>query len=87
MRYIDADALMEKVGFLEGRCVGVYKSDIEKMPTADVAPVVHGAWVVKHERVMASMFYEQISCPICKRRNDKQSNFCPSCGAKMDGDT
>lgn len=52
------------------------------MPSADVAPVVHGLWV-EH--------LDEMECSVCKRQwnycdNDTNTfNFCPNCGAKMDG--
>ena len=90
MRYIDADALMAKVGFLEGRVVGVYKSDIEKMPTADAAEVVHAKWQLLDECSNAGVY-----CSVCHKAVFREnawyknvhikSKFCPNCGAKMDG--
>ena len=50
---------------------------IEALPIADVAPVVHG------HRVDDGGFYARCSqcdgvLPLC-------ANYCPNCGAKMDG--
>lgn len=56
--------------------------DVRDMPAADVAPVVHGRWV-EH--------LDEMECSVCKRQwnycdNDTNTfNFCPNCGAKMDG--
>lgn len=59
---------------------------------ADVAPVVHGEWIL----VCANAHHYDISveekCSVCGRyvyRYDTQpqDNFCPSCGARMDGGT
>lgn len=52
---------------------------IEALPAADVAPVVHGRWVFGGD-----------GCVICSRCNEEESNdnhrnYCPNCGAKMDG--
>lgn len=57
-------------------------ADIKAIPAADVAPVVHGLWV-EH--------LDEMECSVCKRQwnycdNDTNTfNFCPNCGAKMDG--
>ena len=66
----------------DGREVVQILSDI---PAADVVPVVHSRWVLGG---YDDMYY------ICKRCGHKQSeyyhkptaNFCPNCGAKMDGE-
>ena len=55
-------------------------SDIKGMKAADVAPVVHGRWIASHDE-----FY---ACSICKYPvyvGWNQTNYCPDCGAKMDG--
>lgn len=61
--------------------VGV--EDIEDVPTADVAPVVHGRW-------RYCGFLQE--CQACGEiysvhggNSGKSWNFCPNCGAKMDG--
>ena len=57
------------------------QSRIRKLPYEDVAPVVHSQWKYK---------CGEIQCPECEnkiRRIDLSGclNFCPNCGAKMDG--
>ena len=55
--------------------------EIERIPAADVAPVVHGEWIVSH--IPDSMLWE---CDQCGFDCGAHSfNFCPNCGAKMDG--
>ena len=78
--------------------VGV--EDIEDAPAADVAPVVHGLWMPIRESEMtgwdpAVAGRDPIGgyiCSVCKEEavydcNDEfvLSNYCPNCGAKMDG--
>ena len=69
------------------------KFDIESFPTADVAPVVHGRWELEYET------YGKMRCSVCKKEaliekaiddvgvttNYVDSNYCPNCGARMDG--
>ena len=55
-------------------------SDLEDMPPADVAPVVHGKWI-KHYRGQINSF-----CSVCGKEVGRCTNFCPDCGAKMDGE-
>lgn len=69
-----------------GECLRDCKEAIENIPAADVAPVVHGRWVSvagKRDRI----------CSRCLRNepyknaddNAEVFEFCPHCGAKMDG--
>ena len=46
----------------------------------EVAPVRHGRWIASHDEFCA--------CSICKYPvyvGWNQTNYCPNCGAKMDG--
>ena len=54
----------------------------DDVPTAaDVAPVVHGLWLC------ADTDTEQFFlCNRCKKKEYWESDYCPNCGAKMDGD-
>ena len=57
-------------------------SDLRDMKTADVAPVRHGRWVNTHSDS------EFVQCCLCKYpvyAAWNVTNYCPNCGAKMDG--
>lgn len=55
---------------------------INEAPTADVAPVVHGHWIRQDE----SFTRFKCSNPECGIENCSGfENYCPNCGAKMDG--
>ena len=56
---------------------------ISKLPAADDAPVVHGRWVP----TKAPFMNECEDCSVCGYRTvwGHRYNFCPNCGAKMDG--
>lgn len=58
-------------------------SDIKGMKAADVAPVVHGRWVT----TKAPFMNECEDCSVCGYRTvwGHRYNYCPNCGAKMDG--
>ena len=54
---------------------------VENFPAADVAPVVHGLWLC------ADTDTEQFFlCNRCKKKEYWESDYCPNCGAKMDGE-
>lgn len=78
--------VVEKYGLTNGSALGRHTglaiciaSEIAEIPAADVAPVVHGRWVFGGD-----------GCVICSECNEEESNdnhrnYCPNCGAKMDG--
>ena len=94
-RYIDAEALMQKLCkpcgvkdreyFCHAHCGD--RMNIENMPTADVQPVKHGRWIVSDDGY--------VRCSECKSKafieNDETiiTDFCHGCGAdlRMDGDS
>ena len=58
--------------------------DVDDAPTADVVPVVHGRW----DRHGSSWYCNR--CGIgyriaCGNIPANRHNYCPNCGAKMDG--
>ena len=58
---------------------------IRYMDAADVAPVRHGRWLdVREKRLFGEHYF---LCSNCKSRNGLMIpfNYCPNCGAKMDG--
>lgn len=62
-----------------------YAEKINEIPAADVAPVVHGYWIDNG----ANGYKWAFICSRCGYVDghpfDDRHNFCPSCGAKMDG--
>lgn len=52
---------------------------IQHLPTADVEPVRHGRW---EQSIFAEDFKR---CSVCSSIWSRTSNYCPHCGAKMDG--
>lgn len=59
---------------------------LEKLPAADVAPVVHGRWeFLGPNRLIGECMCG--TCSVCKVRSKYIVNtmLCPNCGAKMDG--
>ena len=86
-RLIDADAFLKDIltaGI--GKTIIEYsESDIgymiRKRPTVDVAQVKHGRWLC-----VDTGTEELFLCNRCKKKEYWESNYCPSCGARMDGD-
>lgn len=79
VRPIDANALMELARNHVDRTVDC--NDIARFPTLDYTPVRHGKWcddnyVWRCNRCKAWFMLEQ---------GNADMNFCPNCGAKMDG--
>ena len=65
---------------------------LENIPSADVAPVVHGRWISweKAENFIPSP--DRHECSVCHDAAqvlvngfELLSDYCPNCGAKMDG--
>ena len=56
---------------------------IEEMPAADVAPVKHGHWVKEKPDVL--IHWHCSVCKNCYYLEEPNANYCPNCGAKMDG--
>ena len=83
----DAVKIAEKYGLANGSVLGRHTGladciarDISELPAADVAEVVHGRWVASHD--------EFCQCSLCKYpvyAAWNTTNYCPNCGAKMDG--
>ncbi len=55
-------------------------SAINSVPNADVAPVRHGRWIGARE------YCGDYMCSNCEALyGTNKFNYCPNCGAKMDG--
>ena len=88
-RLIDADALKERaIRVVTTKFPHVYfkavgTREIDKQPTVEAEPVVHGQWI-PHENMIRSPLFEDYSCSECGKAGF-HTNFCAYCGAKMDG--
>lgn len=51
-------------------------------PSADAEPVVHGRWIT-HYRSGTPVAEGYVST-CCDMWNNRKSDYCPNCGAKMD---
>ena len=66
--------------------------DFYSIPAADVAPVVHGRWEKEPSSYWrwtssgaVAVTRTTYRCGLCGRGTAVKSNYCPKCGAKMDG--
>ena len=59
--------------------------EINSIPAADVAPVVHGRWI--HDGCRIEGGIDWCHCSECGKSDNfcARTNYCPKCGAKMDG--
>ena len=91
MRLIDADKMRDD--WLEnGENEFVYDTNailesIDAQPTVDAVEVKHGRWEPRKD------VYGFVRCSVCHDCNiyddwpdGKKWNYCPNCGAMMDGD-
>lgn len=94
MELINRESLLEKFQFridphgVQGatikECVEIARKIILDEPEVDAVEVVHGQW-----ELYPSHMHRR--CSVCKVEYDKpkfniRANYCPNCGAKMDGD-
>ena len=80
-RLIDANALIADTYILNGWDAPIIRAWVADQPTVDAVEVVHGRWVC----LEAEIGY--FACSECDHRILRaKCNYCPNCGAKMDGD-
>lgn len=80
--YIDRNALLQKIRWASSAEEAVISA--RRMPAADVSRVRHGRWVEQEKYTFGTMY----DCSICGDRildTGHSWNYCPNCGAKMDG--
>ena len=101
-KYIDREALVEWLKRIplkdlsdgRGLCRVIFEDDfkraIKKIPKGiivDVAPVMHGRWILEREPNGKPYCFH---CSVCDSDFQRigivvASDYCPNCGAKMDG--
>lgn len=91
--YIEREAAFDAITDIAGKTStrsayeAVWKSarTLKKIPTADVAPVVHGKWIESAN--FDAGFWVCSKCRFVSKAiaAHKLYGYCPNCGAKMDG--
>ena len=94
MRLIDADAMkkfIKDVAKGSGSFRPLYNAFvniIDRSPTIDAVPVVHGRWINRTKNIRGLYDY-RYDCSVCQHifwyGGIETFNYCPECGAKMDG--
>ena len=77
-RYIDADALIANIPNEEM----IAKMAVAHAPTIDAVSVVRGEWI----RNDLDGTFKVWDCSECGIHMEARWNYCPNCGAKMDGE-
>lgn len=89
MRPIDADALVEAIKDYPYGFRGMIVCDIAKQPTIDVPDRKVGKWYDWSFTAFDGFTVWHRVCSVCgyKRDDDnldKDTNYCPNCGARME---
>ncbi len=80
VRSIESGGSHEVSGLVTAKC------QIAAVPAADVVEVRHGEWVVKD---LNNPLYESKKaphCSVCGEMSFIRWDYCPDCGAKMNGE-
>ena len=89
--YIEREKALDAVVAWAEICPATAISEIGCMTAADVAPVVHGEWILVGTNEHDYETSVEEKCSLCGRYvyrydTEPQDNFCPNCGAKIDGE-
>lgn len=97
--YIERETVLEKIesSFMWARSFGELYEAAQDIPAADVAPVRHARWEEAdwvepdcHGFGIIRTPKAALRCSNCKNCFKKEllwkDNYCPNCGARMDGD-
>ena len=81
-KFVNAATAAEMISEYTG--IELYKlvDIVKEVPAADVAPVVHGHWII-----CSDGYYPYCSVCKCEPKGREMTKFCGECGAKMDEET
>ena len=94
VEYVEKHIIVGDSDFLRGYMAGIkgMEEQLSALPAVDAVEVVHGRWGTekcnhKPHRIKNPEKWVIYKCSVCCYSNGrKQSNYCPNCGAKMDGE-
>ena len=84
--YIEREAALEIINSLNIASALYAGRKIINLPPADVSPVRHGLWIEHKHYHHAHYIDSTYECSECKVEESLTSDYCPNCGARMDGD-
>lgn len=95
--YIERKALLEKLNesfpiLSNYKLPKSLRQIVNEIPAADVVEVAHGKWIIsrRFEEIL-EMEVAKYTCSACKEYRlsttglSQATNYCPHCGARMDG--
>jgi rubrerythrin len=91
-KLIYADELKEKLSGVQFAGMGYYKANkaVDECSAVDAVPVVHGHWIehlhYNYDGEYSGSDYECSCCGFNDVYDIEDYNYCPLCGAKMDGE-
>ncbi|MGN0800700.1 MAG: hypothetical protein ACI4NU_09770 [Christensenellales bacterium] len=92
-KYIDAASAATIIAAIHGIPIADLVDTFAEIPAADVAPVRHGRWISLTDCANAGVYCSECKKKVwkedyapCNRKNKLRSNYCPNCGARMDGE-
>ena len=71
--------------YIHGKAYARVRDHIDDAPTVDAVEVVHARWIWSEENECWVCSNCELSALNNYRGNSTDSNYCPHCGAKMDG--
>ena len=87
-KYIDAEKLKRHYAWWNDESKKIFDEIIDLQPDADVAEVRHGRWEDEVYTSWPLKIYGH-KCSVCRAItpvSEGKNNYCPNCGAKMDGE-
>lgn len=92
MRLIDADKLKNSYGWWEGNDRQLTRDEVRHYFDAmidaqsTVEPIKHGRWIYEQLPLpLSDGSKECVRCSVCGTHWDNESNYCPYCGADVQG--
>ena len=93
--YIEREAVIAYMSEVKAACISNFEYEAsaviegmigeikdDEIPAADVVPVQHGRWIMHDDELGLTC-----ECSVCHIETMGDGNYCPNCGAKMDGGT